>query len=122
MCNLSLGQCSWGSVFLGAIMQATNHLKDNFPRRQFPGGYCQGAIIFGVVIRDQSSRRQFSGRQFFSGDNFAWGQLLGGNNPWGGHSSSVQLPGGQLYYKLYYYISIIKLQLLFYLLHSILII
>ena len=42
-CNLSLGQFSWGTVYLGA----TSHPKGSFPQGQFPGGYCQGAIFPG---------------------------------------------------------------------------
>ena len=66
-------------MFLG-----TNHLKDT--REKFPGGYCQGAIIFGVVFREQSSRGQLSGGQFSSGA-IIWGEIvreaifLGGNCP-----------------------------------------
>ena len=31
-------------------MWMTNQLKDNFPRGQFPGGYCQGIIIFFLSL------------------------------------------------------------------------
>ena len=46
-----LGTIFLGAVFLGTIsprgiMQATKHLKGNFPQRQFPGGYCKEAIFF----------------------------------------------------------------------------
>ena len=43
----------------------TNHPKGN--RGQFPGEYCQGAIIFGVI---------FGGGAIIEGENF-----LGGNCP-----------------------------------------
>ena len=63
-------------------MYATNHLKDNFPRGQFTGGYCLGAIITGVIVQELSlevnclrgnfprgklSGRQLTGGQFSSG-------------------------------------------------------
>ena len=59
----------------------TNHPKGT--RVQFPGVYCQGAIIFGVIFQEQSSREQLSG-------GIVWGQIfLQGNYPRG------QFPGGQ---------------------------
>ena len=83
LCSLCLGQCFQGGVFLGAIMQVTNHSKGT--QGQFPGGYCQGAIIFGIIFREQSSKRQFSFGAIVWGVIFLWGNRLGGNNPGGNH-------------------------------------
>ena len=74
---------SSGSFIYGAKMKATNHPKGNFPRWQFLGGYCQGAVIFAVIVREQSS-----------GGNFPWGNNLGGNHP-GSSFSWGQLSGHQ---------------------------
>ena len=65
-------------------MQATNHPKDNFHWWQFPGGYCQEEIIFGVIfkgamIRGQSSR----GGGNFSQEKYPRGQSSGGIFPLG---------------------------------------
>ena len=49
--NSFLGEREEGS-FSRAIMKATNYPKDSFPRQQFPGGYCHGAIIFEVIVRN----------------------------------------------------------------------
>ena len=49
--NSFLGEGEGGS-FPRAIMKATNYPKDSFPREQFPGGYCHGAIIFEVIVRN----------------------------------------------------------------------
>ena len=35
-------------------------MRGNFPWRQFPGVYCQGAISFEVIFWEQSSREQLS--------------------------------------------------------------
>ena len=45
-------------------MQATTHWKDNFPRGQFLGGYCQRAFILMVIVWEQSSRGNYSWEQF----------------------------------------------------------
>ena len=70
-------------------MQATTHWKDNFPRGQFLGGYCQGAFILMVIVWEQSSRgnyswEQFPGRGQFPREQSPKEQLLGakgGNCP-----------------------------------------
>ena len=67
-------------------MYAKNHLKGNFPWQEYPGGYCQGAIIFGVIVWERSSRMQLSGR----GGNFPRG-----NCPWSNYPG--QLSGGQFF-------------------------
>ena len=51
--NFPAGQFSSRPFVRGAIMWATNHPKGNFPRGLFPGAYCQGAIIFGIIVREQ---------------------------------------------------------------------
>ena len=53
--NFPVGQFSSEPFVQGANMEATNHPKGNFCRRQFPGGYCQGESIFGVIAREQQS-------------------------------------------------------------------
>ena len=60
-------------------MQATNHPKGNFPRRQFPEGCGQGAITFEVIVREQSSRGKLSSGTIIQGvrGNFPRGQLSG---------------------------------------------
>ena len=47
------GQFSSALFVRGAIMHATNYPKRSFPQGQSPGGYCQGAIIFGLVVWEQ---------------------------------------------------------------------
>ena len=85
----------------------TNQLKGNFPRGQFPGAYL--SIIFGVIVREQSSRGQLS-RSNYPGGNFPRGHLsgeqkfvehfsseaiiLGGNYP-GCNNPGINHPGGQ---------------------------
>ena len=101
-----------GAVFLWGIMQATNHLKGNFPQEQFPEGYCQGAIIFGIIFREQQFRGQLSGGNYPAAillvGNFAREQLsmeqlslvaiARGAIIWGGgQSSRGQLSGGQFF-------------------------
>ena len=62
----------------------TNHPKGT--RGHFPGGYFQGAIIFGIISREQSSRGQLSGEvRNFPRWQFSWRQLSGGNCPGGNH-------------------------------------
>ena len=56
--NLFLVQISWGAVFLGTICPRGNYVDNKssekqFLQGQFPGGYFQGAIIFGVIIQEQ---------------------------------------------------------------------
>ena len=53
----------------------TNHPKGT--RVQFPGVYCQGAIIFGVIFQEQSSREQLSGGNCL-GTDLPSGQLSSG--------------------------------------------
>ena len=62
-------------------MYAANHLKDNFPRGQFLGGYCQGTIIFGVIFRAQSSRAQLPKGNFTPQQLSSEEIAGGGNNP-----------------------------------------
>ena len=57
-------------------MQATNHPKGRFPRGQFSGGYCQGAIIFGLIFPEQSSMGAI-----FSGGQSSRDNCLGGSFP-----------------------------------------
>ena len=57
--------------------------KTIFLRGSFEGGYCQGAIIFVVIVREQSSWEQLSGGKLSSGaivrgGNFPRGQLSPG--------------------------------------------
>ena len=79
-------------------MYAANHLKDNFPRGQFLGGYCQGTIIFGVIFRAQSSRAQLPKGNFTRRQLSSEAIAGGGNNPGeiflGQFSSDVIVRGG----------------------------
>ena len=69
----------------------TNHPKGT--RVQFPGVYCQGAIIFGVIFQEQSSREQLSGGNCL-GTDLPSGQLsiIHGAIVWGGGD----YPGGEI--------------------------
>ena len=60
-------------------MQPTNYPKGNSSQGQLPEGYCQGAIIFGVIAREQKFGDNHPGENyaeaiFFAG-NFPRGQL-----------------------------------------------
>ena len=74
-------------------MYAKNHLKENFPWQEFPGGYCQGAIIFGVIVWERSSRVQLSGRGVIFLGVIVRGAIIRGNYP-GGSFSRWQLSSG----------------------------
>ena len=72
--------CAW--FILGTMFLDANHPKGI--RGQFPGRFCQGAIIFGVIFREQSSRVQLFGghmseEQFSLGAVFLKGSFPGGN-------------------------------------------
>ena len=60
-------------MFLEGSSPPGNYVGKKSPERKFSlaaisgGGYCQGAIIFGVIVREQLSRGQLSGGQFSSG-------------------------------------------------------
>ena len=69
-CNLSLGQFSWGAVFLGVICPRGNYVDDKSSERQFFLGAILREILSGgnylwshclkAIIRGQSSRGQLS--------------------------------------------------------------
>ena len=82
-CNLFLGQFSWGAVFLGAICLKGNYV-DNKSEKQF----LLGAIIFGVIVRKQSSRANYLG------GNIPWGQLSGLQFSLGAIILGSNCPGG----------------------------
>ena len=97
-CNFSLGQFSWGVVFLGAICPRGNYVDDKSSERQFssraiskeilPGSNYLWSNCPGAIIQDQSSREQLSWGQLSSGAIireaiFIRSNCLGGNHPGG---------------------------------------
>ena len=80
-----------GTMFLGGSFPWGNYVGDK-PFKRHSGaisrGILRGAIIFGIIFREQSSKRQFSLGAIVWGVIFLWGNRLGGNNPGGNH------PGG----------------------------
>ena len=93
-CNFSLGQFSWGAVFLGVIYPRGNYVDDKSSERQFSSGAISKEILSGsnylwsncpgAIIQDQSSR----------GTIILGTIILGSNYPWGNFYQE-QLSGGQ---------------------------
>ena len=86
--NLSLKQCSWEKIIRKAL------------GGNFLGGYCQGAIIFGIIFWVQSSRRQLSvgklsemAGQFSSVTIVRDAIFLGGSFPWRNNLGGGDYPG-----------------------------
>ena len=104
-CNFSLGQFSWGAVFLGVIYPRGNYVDDKSSERQFSSGAISKEILSGsnylwsncpgAIIQDQSSRGTIILGTIILGSNYPWGNFYQEQLS-GGQSSRGQLSGGQL--------------------------
>ena len=84
-CNFSLGQFSWGAVFLGAICPRGNYVDDKSSERQFssraiskeilPGSNYLWSNCPGAIIQDQSSRGAIILGTIILGSNYPWGNF-----------------------------------------------
>ena len=69
VCNLSLGQCSWGQFSLGQLCRRQIIGKAIFLGGNFQGYIVRGQLSLGAIFQEQSSRGQFSlGAIFLEGN------------------------------------------------------
>ena len=94
MCNLSLGQFSWG----GGSFPWGNHVGDKSSKRQFfSGGISRGIFLGGNYLGGNFPGGSFHRWQFSAGEIISeaivWGAIIWGDNYSGGNCADTRKKG-----------------------------